>query len=149
MTSPYLFSDIKDDEALRLEAYPDPRLGWDKPTIGYGHTGREVHRGLVITQEEANTFLAHDIAAVVKGLDSAIPWWRSLDDLRQDVVVNMGFNLGIHGLLEFHTFLELLERHDYAGASLDLRGTEWYKQVPRRAIPLAKQLASGKHVPIN
>lgn len=51
---------IRKHEGKRLIAYPDvanPNL-W---TIGYGHTGPDVHKGLRITSETAARLLAEDL----------------------------------------------------------------------------------------
>ena len=47
-------------EGLSLIAYPDPVSGGDPWTIGYGHTGPEVVKGLVITQAQADAWLQED-----------------------------------------------------------------------------------------
>ena len=48
---------IKKFEGLRLAAYPDPATGGEPWTIGYGHTGPEVHRGLTWTHDQAEAAL--------------------------------------------------------------------------------------------
>ena len=49
---------IKSFESCRLEAYQDTRGIW---TIGWGHTGPEVVKGLVWTQEQADAQFALDM----------------------------------------------------------------------------------------
>jgi len=46
------------DEGLRLTAYQDSGGVW---TIGWGHTGPEVHEGLVWTREQCAAALKHDL----------------------------------------------------------------------------------------
>lgn len=50
---------IKESEGLRLKAYKCPAGVW---TIGYGHTGKDVKKGMVITEEKATDLLRLDIA---------------------------------------------------------------------------------------
>lgn len=50
---------IKESEGLRLKAYKCPAGVW---TIGYGHTGKDVKKGMVITEEKATDLLRSDIA---------------------------------------------------------------------------------------
>lgn len=147
MTTLFLLSDLEQEEGLRLVAYPDPRSGGPPWTIGCGHTGREVHPGLVWTPADAVTALRADVTAVTTGLTTAIPWWLGLDDPRQDVLVDMAFNLGIHGLFEFDTFLLLVKEGNYSHAALDMMGTAWAHQVGHRADRLSQQMAKGVHVP--
>lgn len=147
MTSPYLVGDLKLEEGLRLEAYPDPISGGPPWTIGYGHTGREVHPGLVWTEAQATAVLEGDIAATSRGLDTALTWWRTLSDLRQDCLVDMAFNLGVHGLMAFDAYLRLVRAGDYQDAAADQLGSRWARQVGHRARRLARQMATNSHQP--
>lgn len=56
--SPAGFHALQKFEGCKLLAYQDEAGVW---TIGYGHTGREVKRGLRWTQEQADLCLAHDV----------------------------------------------------------------------------------------
>lgn len=147
MTTPYLLNDLLRDEGERLTAYPDPLTHGAPWTIGVGHTGQDVHEGLTITEEQSRDLLAADVAKVVKGLDENLAWWRDLSDVRQDVLVNMGFNLGVAGLLQFHHFLAYAEKGSFAAAADDMMDSLWARQVKMRAGRLAKQFASGVHQP--
>lgn len=49
---------IKESEGLRLKAYKCSAGVW---TIGYGHTGKDVKEGMVITEEKATELLRKDI----------------------------------------------------------------------------------------
>ena len=54
---------IKESEGLSLKAYKCPSGVW---TIGYGHTGKDVKKGMVITEEKATELLKKDIARFEK-----------------------------------------------------------------------------------
>lgn len=145
MTSPYLAGDLKVYEDLKLLAYPDPISGGAPWTIGYGHTGREVHPGLAWLPNQAEDALAADIAATCRGLDSALPWWRSLDDLRQDCLIDQAFNLGVAGLMGFGTYLGLVKTHSFDAAANDDIHTLWARQVGARAKCVSEQMRTGVH----
>ena len=145
MTSPYLVGDLERDEGLRLIAYPDPLTHAAPWTIGYGHTGREVHPGLIWTLGQAVAALTADIIAVKTGLTTALPWWTALDDPRQDCLVNQAFNMGVHGLLGFTTYLGQVKSGQYAAAANDEIHTLWAKQVGDRAERLSRQMLTGVH----
>lgn len=145
MTTAFLLPDLRRDEALRLAAYPDPLTHAAPWTIGYGHTGREVHPGLVWTQAESEAALEADVAATEQGLTTALPWWRTLDDVRQDGVVNQAFNMGVHRLLGFGTYLGLLKARDFAAAADDEIHTLWARQVGARATRIAAEIRTGVH----
>lgn len=55
---PAAVSLIKGREGCRLAAYRCPAGIW---TIGYGHTGPEVHEGLTVTQDQADALLQGDL----------------------------------------------------------------------------------------
>lgn len=144
MTTPYLAQDIRRDEGCELTAYQDTMGIW---TVGVGHA--HVPPGTVWTQAQADDQLAIDIAHAVKLLDQNIPWWRTLNDARQDVLANMCYNMGWlspdgkHGLGAFHTTLALIKAGDYAGAADHMVLLPWAKEVGARATRLAQQMRSG------
>lgn len=146
MTTSNLFTDLQRDEGFRPAAYPDPISHGAPWTIGYGHTGREVHPGLVWTKTTALAALTSDISATERGLDSALPWWRTLDDIRQDAVANQAFNLGVHRFMGFNTYLELLKAHQFDEAAEDDLHTLWGHQVGARAVRIAQEIRTGQHV---
>ncbi|QCG92328.1 lysozyme [Azospirillum sp. TSH100] len=62
----------KQAEGLRLTAYPDPASGGDPWTIGYGHTGPDVHRDLTITADRAEQLLLADLDTAAAVVDRAV-----------------------------------------------------------------------------
>jgi lysozyme len=153
MTTPFLAQDLRRDEGLRLEAYPDPLSGAEPWTIGYGHTGPEVGRGLVWTPAQAETALIADIARACERLDAHAPWWRGLDDPRQDVLANLVFNMGwldaagTHGLGTFHQALAAIRDGRWRDAHDALLASAWAREVGPRARRLATQLLRGVRAP--
>ncbi len=125
------------DEGLRLKPYRDT-VG--KLTIGIGRNLDDVG----ISQDEAMHLLDNDIARTTAALDKAIPWWRSLNDVRQRVVVNMAFNLGVAGLLGFKNTLAAMKAGRYADAAEGMLASKWATQVGERAKRLAAMMANGE-----
>jgi len=130
MNIPKLTADLIQDEGRRLKPYRDS-VG--KLTIGVGRNLDDVG----ISDTECWTMLTNDIARVSATLDAKLPWWRQLDDDRQNVLANMTFNMGIGGLLGFAHFLVALKAGDYEEASKQMLDSEWARQVGDRAIRLA------------
>lgn len=147
---PQLIADLKRDEGLRLNAYPDPLSGGAPWTIGYGHTGPEVRKGLTWTQAEAEAALLADIEAHNAQLAAALPWVARLDPARRRVLQNMAFNLGVgvaggtKGLLGFKNTLGMIERGEYERAADGLLKSLWAKQVGQRAVRLSNTMRTGK-----
>ena len=153
MTTPFLAQDLRRDEGLRLRAYPDPMSGVEPWTIGYGHTGPDVHQGVVWTPVQAEAALIADIARACEQLDVHAPWWRGLDDVRQDVLANLVFNMGwlnpaaTHGLGTFHQTLAAIRAGRWQQAHDGLLASAWAREVGARARRLAIQLLRGARAP--
>lgn len=140
MTTDRLLTDIEEDEGCKLKAYKDSVGVW---TIGYGHA--YVNPDTVWSQEQAYAALKVDVARIKTYLDRYLPWWRDLDDLRQDVLVNMAFNMGVTHLIQFHNTLAAIQQHDWQAAHDGMLASKWAKQVGLRAERLALQMLKGRH----
>ncbi len=81
-------------EGLRLTAYQDQVGVW---TIGYGHTGPEVHGGMLLTEDQAEILLHSDIAAAVACVNRAVT--APITQCQFDALVDFVFNLGCGRLL--------------------------------------------------
>lgn len=60
-TSPNGLQFLELEEGVERVAYADPASGGPPWTIGVGHTGPEVHPGLVWTDEQVEAALKHDL----------------------------------------------------------------------------------------
>lgn len=89
--SPAAAALAKASEGLRLEAYPDPGTGADPWTIGYGHTDG-VHQGMTITEQQAEDFLAADLAHAASIVLRAVTVPLSQGEL--DALTDFVFNVG-------------------------------------------------------
>lgn len=125
------------DEALRLKPYVDTK---GKTTIGVGRNLTDVG----ISKDEAIFLLDNDIKHVIEGLDTLIPWWRGMSDVRQHVVMNMCFNMGLSKLMGFKLALSAMESGDYETAANQMLNSAWYGEVGPRAIRLVSLMRSGK-----
>lgn len=103
---------IKSFEGCRLAAYQDQGGVW---TIGWGHTGPEVVRGMLCTVVEASAWLDQDLARVDAGLSRLVK--VDLNQNQWDALVDFAFNLGL-GALERSTLLRDLNEADFVTAAL-------------------------------
>ncbi len=125
-------------EGLRLKPY---RCSAGKLTIGVGRNLED--RG--ITKDEALMMLDNDIRLCEEQLISRIgSVYKGLDEVRKSVLINMCFNLGIGGLLEFNNTLAFVASGDWERAANNMLVSRWAKQVGRRAIELAEMMRKGK-----
>ena len=86
---------IRDFEGERLTAYPDPGTGGDPWTIGVGHTGPDVHKGLTITKEQSDKLLSEDLARFEAGVNKLAP---KTTQAQFDALVSFSYNLGTEAL---------------------------------------------------
>ncbi len=93
---------IKRFEGCKLKAYQDAVGIW---TIGYGHTGPNVHDGLTITQKQADDILAQDVGRFASGVAANVR--VSLTQSEFDALVSFAFNVGL-GAFKTSTLLRLL-----------------------------------------
>lgn len=105
----------EEDENCKLGAY------WDSFgkcwTIGWGHTGKDVHEGMAITQDEADTLLLCDTmrAQITVNTYVDVP----LTQNQFDALVDFCFNVGSENFAE-STLLKDLNAGNYKEAALQL-----------------------------
>lgn len=121
------------DEGLRLKPYKDT-VG--KTTIGIGRNLDDVG----ISKDEAYLMLDNDIQRTSDSLDKNLPWWKTLDEVRQRVILNMAYNLGINSLLGFKNTLAAIQAGRYNDAADGMLASKWATQVGDRATRLAKMM---------
>lgn len=100
---------IKEFEGCKLIAYLDS-VG--VPTIGYGHT-RGVQLGQQVTQDEADSFLAEDVAEHAEGVLRLL--LKPVTQGQFDALVSFAFNLGV-GALKRSTLLRKVNDGDESAA---------------------------------
>ena len=139
---PLLLAELRRDEGVRRWPYADT-LGIK--TVGVGHNLVAHPLSLIYPLDDAeiDVILIGDIAEVIAGLDARLPWWRSLNDVRQRVIVNMAFNMGIAGLLTFKNTLAAVRGGRYSDAAAGMLASKWAKQVGARAKRLADMMREG------
>ena len=128
-----------DHEGLELKPY---HCTADKLTIGVGRNIQD--RG--ITEDEARYLLKNDIKIVEDELLTRQPVVAGLDSVRQRVLVDMGFNLGLPILMKFQNMWTAIEDEDYHEAARQMMDSRWASQVGRRAERLAQAMSSGEWV---
>lgn len=126
-------------EGKRNRLYKDTVGKW---TIGVGWNIED--KGLpdgIIEQ-----LLDIGINEAVALLDARIPWWRTLDDARQSVLVDMAFNMG-GKLFTFVNTIAAIKRGEWKKAAAGMRASLWAKQVGDRAEHLAQIMEKGSENP--
>ena len=115
-------------EGCKLTAYPDPATGGSPWTIGYGHTGPEVHLGLTITQEQAEELLMEDVKKAAATVNTKVTTDITQEEF--DALVDFVFNVGA-GNFNASTLLKKVNSGDIQGAANEF--LKW-------------DMAAGKHM---
>lgn len=130
-------------EGRRTQAYPDPLTKGEPWTIGVGHTGPDVQQWTEWTDAEVDAALADDLAKARSACET-LPWFASLNEPRQAVLIGMAFQLGVAGMLAFTRTLAAIRDERFRDAAEHMRVSKWAQQTPRRVAVLAHQMATGE-----
>lgn len=100
-------------EGLRTTAYPDPATGGAPWTICYGHTGRDVYRGLKVSAKQCELWLREDVAEAEDYLRQYVK--VPLRQGQWDAYVSFIYNAGPENFRK-STMLRLLNGGDWLGS---------------------------------
>lgn len=123
---------IKRFEGCMLDAYPDPATGGDPWTIGYGHTGPEVHDGMSISEVEAEALLRKDLARFEACIGACVHVETTQGQF--DALVSLAYNVGCWNV-QASTLVKLLNAGN-ADADQFLR---WNKAAGKVMAGLTKR----------
>jgi len=134
---------------LKLDEGPGPMINGrhmmykdsvDLWTVGFGRNIQE--RGL--SPEEAEFLLDNDIIDAIKECHS-FDWFNNLDDVRQTVVVDMVYNMGLPRFSGFKKTIKLISDHRFEEAASEMMDSKWARQVGVRAVRLSQMMSSGEY----
>ena len=145
-------------EGLRLEVYQDT-LGIN--TIGIGRNLED--RGITnqelsdldipsiehvykygITEADAVYLATNDVEIVEEELLRAHPCVDSLDSVRQLILMDMAFNMGVPRLCKFKNMWTAIHNEDFITAAKEMLDSRWANQVKSRATKLAHAMHHGE-----
>jgi lysozyme len=137
-------------EGRRATPYKDTVGKW---TVGVGHNISD--KGLpgyacvdLITQgslsdENIDKLLSDDLADVLRDCN-AIPVYKTLNPVRQSVLADMVFNMGLGSVLGFQNTLAFIGKGDWKNAAANMLKSKWAEQVGSRANELARLMETGE-----
>ena len=113
-------------------------LDWmDDPSIEYVYSDG-------ITEADAIYLAQNDVQIVEEELLRAHPCVDRLDAVRQLVLVDMAFNLGVPRLCKFKKMWAAVEAEDFPTAAKEMLDSRWANQVKSRATKLAHAMHHGE-----
>lgn len=134
------------DEGCRLTVYDDATgkpivagsVVQGNPTIGIG---RLLCAPGGISQAEAVFLFGTDWQKAEAGAKT-LSGYSTVNAVRQGVLTEMVFQLGINGVRKFSKMLDAIARNDFDGAADEMLDSAWAKQTPERAQRLADLMRS-------
>ena len=132
---------LKVHEGVETYAY---KCSENKTTIG---VGRNVDKngGLGVSDDEVDYLLQNDINRIILELDSEYSWYSDLDDVRQNAMIDISFNLGQTRLRAFKKALAAMSEGDWDEAADQFMDSRWSEQVGIRAKNLTEMIRSGAY----
>tara|TARA_R100000353_G_scaffold47128_1_gene37589 strand:+ start:460 stop:945 length:486 start_codon:yes stop_codon:yes gene_type:complete len=146
-------------EGLELLPYKDT-LNID--TIGIGRNLE--HRGLSeeelahigkdisdicewgITKEQAYYLAENDVKIVEKEVCKSHPCVIELDEIRQRVIIDMAFNMGVPRLSKFVKMWKAIHEENFEEVKIQMLDSRWANQVGNRAVRLSNAMETGEWV---
>ena len=136
-----LVSQIIEHEGLIPYAYEDS-MGF--LTIGVGRL-IDKRRGGKLSLDEIQYLLNNDIQETTASIKH-FRWYSNQDEVRQGVLVELAFNMGLPHLLGFSNMLAAISIKDYLLASKELVSSQWAKQVSTNRVQnLQHRLLTGTY----
>jgi lysozyme len=135
-----LLETLKRHEGVRYYVYRD-HLGYE--TIG---VGRCINRavGLGLSPDEVEYLLINDVQRCIEELDGAFDWFKDLDEVRREAMINLCFNLGLTKLRKFVNALEAMKQRNYNKAATEFLNSKWANQVGERSREVAHMIKTGE-----
>lgn len=126
-----LIDRIKKHEGYRRYAYHCPA---GRLTIGYGTM---IEQGGFGVPEYVAEELIVACLKEIRQMLAKHGWYRKLNEPRREVIQEMSYQLGVHGVLKFKKMIQAIIDDDYKLASEEMLDSLWHKQTPERAQELA------------
>ena len=145
-------------EGLELQVYQDT-LGIDTIGIGRNLEDRGISKEELnelnipdidhiykygITEADAMALAENDVQIVESELLATHPCVDRLDAVRQLVLVDMAFNMGVPRLCKFKKMWAAVHAEDFSTASKEMLDSRWANQVKSRAVKLAHAMHNGE-----
>jgi len=109
--------------------------------------GRNISKtGIGLSMEEIEYLLSNDILRCIKELSAEYQWFGSLDEVRQEAIINIFFNLGATKYRGFKKANAAMEAADYKLAATEFLDSRWARQVGNRALELTDIIRTGEYV---
>lgn len=97
-----------------------------------------------ITEADARFLAMNDIKIVEDELCRVHTCVEELDSVRQLILMDMAFNMGVPRLCKFKKMWNAIHESNFEAASYEMMDSRWARQVGRRANKLSDAMKSGE-----
>ena len=87
--------------------------------------------------------LRNDIKSIYRSLNRHLKFFKELDAERQYALIDMAFNIGVYGLLQFKHMIHAIENKDFNVAAEECLRSKYAKDVGVRAQRIAYTIKTG------
>ena len=124
-----------------LEGHPTVGVGFNLDASGaqaaievLGLDYAQVRSGQqTLSDDQIDTLLDQTVNRAIRGARQVVPNFDALPHDKQIVVVDMVFNLGVHGFSQFVHAIQAVNSQDWATAAQQMQQSAWFRQVGARA----------------
>lgn len=127
---------------LSIDEGRKPRIYTDTVGKVTGGVGRNLTDN-GFSQDEIDLMLSNDIVKATSTARGLVPGFDQLNDVRQEVLVNMAFNMGYSRLSGFRMMLAAVGASNWDEAAAQMLNSKWATQVGARAQRLADAMRTG------
>lgn len=150
MNEQRLCESIQRHEGYRPEPYRDSLGKW---TVGHGTLLEDMRvpattvggvLDAITKRERHDVWFLKDVQTAISDAEQWLGFmFKELTSARQEVVVEMAYQLGINRLSGFVKFRGAIANEDWERARTEMLDSRWHSQTPARAETLADKFRAG------
>ena len=122
-----IIEQLKVDEGFRAKPY------WDNDQWTYGFGTKANSRHDTITREEAQVQLRQRVEVAIDDFNLMFGDME-MDEVREEALVNMLFNLGRTKLTKFRKMVGAVRKKDWGNAAYEAFNSLWFRQLRKKGL---------------
>ena len=130
---------LNTDEGLVLTPYKDSKGIW---TVGYGFNLQTTP----MPRKVAVLWLTCIVEERDSALEAKFGYYKNLSDVRKAVLINMSYQLGMQGLMNFKKMHKALMVRDIENAVVEMKDSRWYREFTDRANRLCFMMQFDSYI---
>jgi GH24 family phage-related lysozyme (muramidase) len=123
-----IVNQLKKDEGF------SPKSFWDNKQWTYGYGCCAPSKGVTISEVNATIMLSKRVDQAIEEYYDIFEY-QPINDNRQGALVNMIFNLGKQGVINFHHMIAAIKIDNWKEAAEQAKDSLWYRQLKNSGDP--------------